>query len=261
MRTKAMFVAGLMLLSSGTAVRAQEPQAPTFSVGDARVNGSFLKPYDNVWLYKVTLADGRVVPQGLWSDHVQVTKVDTVQALLRVQGLTMTNGRSKSTVNVFDPVTMKPLWSETHGPDGSVFRREFHGTHVTSKGQLPGSVPAIAEEQEKIREFDLTAPVFDFNGGMYGMLLVTMPLKAGMTGTFPTIEESEDKAAVDSYKVLREEEVKAGSRGTVRAWVVESEREGQYKMTFWLTKSAPYVIRLVYTTPVKDSPVFTWEMI
>ncbi len=233
---------------------AAAQSATTIAVGDGTADGSFLQPYSNAWLYSVTLPDGRVAHQGVWTDLLEPTKVDGRPALLRVQGMVNLKGGTKVTLNVFDPKTMQALSSLNSGPNGSMLKREFKGGHVTS-------TLTAASGEAKVSEFDLPGPVFDFNGGMYGMILAAMPLKEGLSGTFPTVAEYDDKPMVDTFKVLRREEVSAGSRGKVMAWVVESERPGQYRMTFWLTKTAPYIIRLVYETPQPKSPVYSWDMI
>ena len=101
-------------------------------VGDGTLNGSFLAPYNNAWFYSVKLPDGRVLPEGVWSDHMQWTTVDGKQAMLRVQGVSFITGASNVIINVFDSKTLAPISSEAHNIDGTVFKRTFDGTHATS---------------------------------------------------------------------------------------------------------------------------------
>jgi hypothetical protein len=225
----------------------------TINMGDGTVDGTILHPYDNTWIYTVTNEAGKVIPQGLWSDHLQMTKVGRGTAMLRVQGTTFVTGKTTSTVNVFNPVTLEPLSSRQQGINGEVRSRAFKGTHLTT-------TRTGADGHTAATEVELPAEPYDFNGGMYGLLLATMPLKTGYGGTFNTVEENEDKPAVDSFEVLGSETLSAGSRGTVRAWKVLSERKGRYRMTFWLRKKSPYIIKLQYQQD--GSPlVFKWEMI
>ena len=60
------------------------PAQPTVHVGDGTLDGSFLEPYNNAWLYTATGADGQVHVQGVWSDHMQWTDVAGKRALMRV---------------------------------------------------------------------------------------------------------------------------------------------------------------------------------
>ena len=244
----------LAFTTLGSAARAAEPAAVTIRMGDGTVDGSILKPYNNVWLYTLTDTDGRVIPQGMWSDHLQMTKVDGRPAFLRVQGTTFVNGRTSSTLNVFDPMTLQPFSSRQQGVNGQTQTRTFTGSHLKSeRAEKLG-------ETATTHEVDLGVTPYDFNGGMYGMLLATLPLKTGLTGAFATVEESEDKAAVDSFKVLGQEDINAGALGAVKTWKVISERPGQYRMTFWLTKTAPYIIKLEYAQTASQR-VWDWTMI
>jgi hypothetical protein len=233
--------------------RPSPASAASINMGDGTVDGSVLKPYNNAWIYTATNAAGNVIPQGIWSDHVQFITVNGRSAMMRVQGTTFVTGKTSSTINVFDPITLEPISSRQQGIRGEVRSRTFAGTHLTTS-------KTSADRETATVEVDLSAVPYDFNGGMYGLLLAAMPLKTGYRGTFHTVEEDEDKAAVDSYAVLGQEEVTAGSRGKIRAWKVISERPGQYRMTFWLTKTPPYIIRLDYQ-PVGSAIKFNWEMI
>ena len=226
----------------------------TVHVGDGTLDGSFLKPYNNAWFYSVKTADGQVRPQGIWSDHMQWTTANGKQALLRVQGTTFVNGLSNTIINTFDPKTLAPITSEAHGIDGSIFKRTFDGAHVTSV------TLANAKDTATPVASELPQAVYDFNGGLYGILLAALPLKAGLTGSIPAVADREDKLTVEPFHVLREEQVSAGAHGTVKAWVVENAEPDQYVMTFWLTKTAPYIVRLVMDDKV-NKRVLTWDMI
>ena len=78
-------------------------QAVTISMGDGKVDGKILHPYNNAWIYTVTNAAGKVIPQGMWSDRLQMTTVAGRPAMMRVQGTTFVTGKTTSTINVFDP--------------------------------------------------------------------------------------------------------------------------------------------------------------
>jgi len=223
-------------------------------VGDGTLDGSFLQPYNNAWFYSVRVAGGPQVPQGIWSDHMQWTTVDGRQAMLRVQGTTYVKGLSTVILNVFDPRTLAPIRSETHNIDGSVLRRTFAGTHVTTE------TLANARDSAAPRATDLPGAVYDFNGGMFGILMAALPFEEGLKGTLPAIADDEARPTAEPFEVLRQEEVDAGARGKVKAWVVDSARPGKYTMRFWVTKSAPYVIRLVMTD-VEHDRVLTWDML
>ena len=185
---------------------------------------------------------------------MRVTAVNGKPALLRVQGTTFVNGLSNAIVNTFDPKTLAPIASETHGIDGSIFKRTFNGKHITSV------TLANPKDTAKPVETDLPQPVYDFNGGLYGILLAALPLKAGLEGSIPAVADRENELTNESFRVLREEEVQAGARGTVKAWVVESAKPDKYVMTFWLTKTPPYIIHLVMDDK-ENKRTLVWDMI
>lgn len=95
-------------------------------------------------------------------------------------------------------------------------------------------------------ELNLTRP-FDFLGGVYGLLLVSFPLKIRFSATLPSFDENTDTIRWKTFRVKGEEMVGAGSGKQVKAWVVETADNGA--MTFWLTKRPPYIIKLVYVYP------------
>ena len=233
---------------------ADAPQHATVHVGDGTLDGSFLQPYNNAWFYTAKLPDGQVRPEGIWTDHMQWATVDGRQVLMRLQAITFLNGLSSSTINVFDPKTLAPISTEKHNIDGTVFKRTFNGSHVTSvtlKSPSDTATPNAAE---------LSEPVYDFNGGLYGILLAALPMKAGFSGSLPAVADFNDVLSVESFHVLRQESVRAGSHGMVRAWVVESAKPGNYTMTFWITKKPPYIIRLVYDD-FANKRLLTWDML
>lgn len=226
----------------------------TVHMGDGTIDGSFLEPYNNAWFYSVKFDDGREVPEGIWSDHMQWTTVDGKRAMLRVQGTTFLNGSSNGIVNVFDPKTLAPIKSETHGIDGTIMRRTFDGVRVATVS-LESAKDTKAPDTKALAE-----PVYDFNGGMYGILLASLPLKVGLKGALPAVADKDAKLTSEPFEVVGQEEVQAGSHGQVKAWVVDSVHPGEYTMRFWLTKQAPYIIRLVMTDQAHKR-VLTWDMI
>lgn len=212
------------------------------SAQSATPSDSILDPYDNVWRVTVRLADGTVRFQGLWTDHLERRELVGRHLWLRVQGMTYANGLTSSFVNAFETGSMRPLYSEVRGPKGNWQRRDFWPDSIIVRRREP-----LATSDSTAR-LSIGAPVYDFYGGMYGVLLAALPLRAGMTGKLPAIAEFTDTLATAEYRVLRRERTPAGAFGARDAWVVATEQDGA-KMTFWLSDRAPYVIRLVILNP------------
>ena len=228
--------------------------AKIVTVGDGTLDGSFLKPYNNAWFYSAKLPDGRVVPQGIWSDHMQWMTIDGKQRMLRVQGTTFITGAANTIVNVFDPKSLAPIRSERHDIDGTLLRRSFEGAHVTSV------TLANAKDTRTPDQANLSQPVYDFNGGMYGILLAALPLEKGLRGSLPAMAENAYEVEQEPVEAIGRETVDAGRSGKVTAWVVDCVKPKDYTMRFWLIKEPPYIIKLVMSDEAHDR-VLTWEML
>jgi hypothetical protein len=238
-------------------VPATPAPANLVRVGDGTMRGARIRPYDNVWLVTVRRTDGSVDERGLASDHVRFREIGGRRYLTRVEGTTAIVGaadqpptsRFSMTFNVFDPVTMAPLRGESQEPDGSSMAREFDGTHVVTR--TTAAAGATAERTEVA----LSRPAFDFHGGMTGLLLAALPLRTGYAALIPGVGDTSEDAT--PIRVLREEMVPAGRLGRVRAWVV---RIGEAPMPtlYWISRRAPYVIKVVVTAPGGS---VSWEMI
>jgi hypothetical protein len=96
---------------------------------------------------------------------------------------------------------------------------------------------------------------FDFYGGLYGLLIVAFPLRPGFSATLPSVDEDTPTVSWMSFKVTGEDQADAGPKGSVSVYVVEADTN-LGPMKFWLSKQAPYIIRLEYTA--KDNG-YSWK--
>ena len=227
------FVCALALFGP-TALNAAPPAEQARASGGG-ISASRLKPYSNAWMFSF-VKDGVRKDQGIWSDVLRFREVDGKNLLERVQGMTYSNGLSSVTINRFDPATLEPVYSEQHTPDGKVVKRSFAGKHV----ELHLTKAAGAPEEVTVN--DLKSDVFDFNGGMYGMLIAARPLRAGYSGTIPAVGEFDNNPVSIPFHVVRRETVEAGFKGRMDAWVVDVG--GENPMTFWISDGPPYILRL-----------------
>ena len=221
---------------------AQDGGALKVRVGDPSVDGSFIRPYKNLWRLTYTKPSGESIDAATWSDEVVRLRLNGRALLRRTQVAKYNrNGIVMTTVNVFDPKTMAPVSRDFRDSRGPLKQIEFDGRAIKYRGtSSPGG-------EVKAGAARLDLPVFDFYGGLWGLLLATFPLKEGFTASLPSLDESTETLRWATFKVARAETVEAGPGKRVKAWVVETEDNGP--MTFWLTKESPYVIKLVYVTP------------
>jgi len=219
----------------------------------ASFDGSRLHPYVNAWRYDVTLPDGSVHPQGVWTDQLLKTTRDGRDVFVRAQGTVFVNGTTAAVLNVFDPKTLMPISDEQTLKGGGLQKRSF------DKGGIEARRTDSAGAAEKVTVTPATGALYDYYGGMYALLLATAPLKEGYQASFSSIDEFEDKPIEVEFKVLGREEAPAGARGSIETWKVASSRPGQYDLVAWVTDQPPYVIRLNILTP--DKRLYDWTMI
>jgi hypothetical protein len=112
-----------------------------------------------------------------------------------------------------------------------------------------------ADGKTTSQKVKLDTPAFDFYGGLYGLLLAAFPLKPGFSATLPSVDEDTPTVSWLTFKVTGEEYADAGPKGRMRVYTVEAE-SNLGPMKFWLSRQAPYIIRLEYTA--KDNG-YTWK--
>ena len=221
--------------------------AARLEVGDPAVTGSQLKPYTNLWKFTQERPGGPAVDAGTWSDALETTSFEGRPALRRTQVAKYNKGIVLTFVDVFDAKTMEPLTFDYTRSDNGIHRHvDFRGEtvtyrHVEKEGDPPQEATA-----------GLGRRVFDFYGGMYGVLVSTLPLREGFEAEIPALDT--DKMAVDwvGVRVLRRETVDAGPGKKADTWVVETPTKLYGKMTWWVTKEPPYVIKAVLEIPKKE---------
>jgi hypothetical protein len=121
----------------------------------------------------------------------------------------------------------------------------------------------IATAQTESGEVKLAESIFDYNGGLYGVLLAALPLREGLQATFPTLSEDRDELDWITITVGKEELVDAGPGKQVLAFPVDTEGNYANKShsTFWVSKEPPYVIKLVSTIPTGKWVTVTMTML
>ena len=104
----------------------------------------------------------------------------------------------------------------------------------------------------------------DYNGGMYGVLLAALSAYGGVSKLrFPRSRKTRDELELITVVVGKEELVDAGPGKQLMAWPIDTEGNYANKShsIFWVTKEAPYVIKLVTTIPTGKWVTVTISMI
>src|SRR5947199_3819988 len=122
-----------------------------------------------------------------------------------------------TSVNVFDPATFAPVSNVVNNADGSREHWSFRG--LTVDGHL---TPAGQNATETVRNFQLPEPAYDLNCCMRSLLPAAVRLRVGDSFTLPGVVESEGDPDRATFHVTARERIRAGYKGMVDAWVVET---------------------------------------
>jgi hypothetical protein len=218
-------------------------------VGDASVTGSHLKPYTNLWKLTQQKPGEAVEEAGTWSDSLESTVYKGQPAMKRTQIANYTKkGIQLTFVSVFDPKTMESFFFDySRSDNGNVRHVEFGSEgvvyrHTDSTGAKP--------EEAKAK---LDRHVFDFYGGMYGVLISALPLADGYAAEIPAFDTV--TMAIDwvPVRVKGRETIPAGAGKKAETWVVETPTKLYGRMTWWVTKEPPYVIKAILEVPKGDA--------
>jgi len=264
MRFRSFFA--LAVVSASFAWSAAAAEGATIHPGDPVVDGTVIKPYEVKWRVMGKAPDGSVIQMGTWSDSVKLAVMDGREVLIRRQ-LWLHDKGAEGYVNVVDHKTLEPILSQ-HVNSGGTFRRyEFSadGKRVAYE-QFPPPPPADGSEPKpaiglKMMQgvISLSEPFYDFNAGMFGLLLAGFPLQQGYTARFPVFRSYDPKAepAWIDYEVKGKEKVSV--RGELKdAWlVVAHSPDTQEVMTFDMVKEPPYILELRQPWNGRD---WTFEM-
>jgi len=230
------------------AIHSLPAGSPRVGVGDAGITGSQLRPYTNLWKFTQQKPGGVAEQGGTWSDSLESTVYNDQPAMKRTQIANYEKKGIKLTfVSVFDPKTMKPFsFDYSRSDNGNVRRVDFGSEtviyrHTDSTGAKP--------EEARVK---LDRNVFDFYGGMYGLLISTLPLADGYAAEIPAFDTN--KMAIDwvPVRVKGRETVPAGAGKKTETWVVETPTKLYGRMTWWVTKEPPYVIKAVLEVPKSE---------
>ena len=227
--------------ASGQRSPPNASSAETLWVGNAAVSGRRLAPYTNLWnLIFVDSAGGKHAA-GTVSDRLSGDSARSgIQ--VRTQMQRAPNGITVTTRNGFDPRTMAPVYRSFEISNHRRVDIAFDSAGVTGSVRDSSGTHPI--------KLALPRPVFDFEGGLYGLLLRALPLREGYTTTLATLGEVLDPSAGPeravhfvTVRVTRRERVAAGQGRMLDTWRVEAITHDFGTLIFWLADDPPYIIR------------------
>ena len=213
------------------------------SFGSNVLSGKFIEDYTNKWKVFYIDSTGKSTLNRIWTDYGQLITLDEKKYIHRVQDLYDAQLNLQDTwINMVEHETLRPVSFSTISPTGSFSYTSFAGKKVSGSSNKTGEVVSFDETLE--------LEVFDWN--LYGMLLVGLPFDSIETAKIPIYNAQSTLSWVTVY-VLEKELIKVGEKN------IETRKiKTDQGLTFWLTKSPPYVIALELELPNKSK--LRWEM-
>jgi hypothetical protein len=264
MRTSLWIAVSTVILLASSASAWSEPA--TVLPGNAAVDGSFIQPYVTKWKVMGRAPDGSVIQMGTWSDATRIDRIKGREVLIRRQ-LWLHDKGAEGYYNIVDHKTMQPVLSQHVNSLGTYRRFEFGPDDKTvryaqfqPRPPEPGkALPMNAPMQQGALK--LKEPYFDFNCGMFGLLIAGFPLKEGYSARFPVFRSYDPKVApawID-FTVKGKEVISAGPYKNLDTWlVVVNSPDTDEVITLNLAKVPPYVIELRQPWEGRD---WTFEMV
>lgn len=208
-----------------------------------------LRPYSHAYNVVATV-NGKPVVTTQWKDTLDEITVAGKKALRRTQVSLQSDGKSRTWVSVFEPDSLAPISDTFNTSDGEIFARTFLAGTAMSYSSSGSDRGVLKTSQAR-----LPNGYTDFNGGQFGLALLGLPLAPSYKTTLVTFGPTDGAIQLVPIEVLRTERIDIRGR-TVEAFVVRATfaakyypDEGENFMTFWITREAPYVARLVTEAP------------
>ena len=235
----------LVLTSSGFAF--SQPDTLLVNPGNSLIDGSIIEDYTNKWKVTYISGDGKKVPNKIWTDYGQVMTLGEKDYFHRVQDLYDPQMNLLDTwINMVEHKTLTPVSSSTLKPSGLFSHVKYEGTVAILRTNTTSKDTTTLETQT-----DFGQQVFDWS--LYGMLLVGLPMEEGLIAKLPIVGKASIGWLV--VHVAGKEALTLPEGREITTWKVVTNQ----RLTFWMSKSAPYVIKLKLDLP--EGAQLLWEMI
>lgn len=235
---------GAMLTDTKPPTTSQEKsEAVKLKVGDPAIDGSFIQPYKSEFKLTRKSADGKQSDAGRWTSEVKIIERDG-RKLLRTYVVKYDKAGAKEfeRVNLNESNTMAPLSLHQIVAGLTAIHVDIAGAKLKATMMPSADVAAVAGET--------TLEQAPFDLSLYGVLLAGFPLQEGYTAQFPVfgLTSTSSASAILAWETMSvgaKEKVKVGTR-EIEAWPVTTKLR---PWTVWVTKEAPYELRVVQRFP------------
>lgn len=234
---------------------AQNDQVLDIEPGDPVVRGTAIQPYAARWRQWVTSPDG-TKRAGINTIYDSVTVdvfSDTSGVIVRdVLWVDTTSGNTYRRVDAFDRASFDPIRMDVRTSPHSVTHVDFEERHVRGV--------SISDPLQPARRAEAHLGRGAFNWSSDGFVLVSLALSELAEFRLPVVSNMTALPSVRSmtFQVVGRERIDTIPFGMHEAVVVEHGGAGFFRGRYWISKRAPYVVRVEFIQP--DETVTRWEL-
>lgn len=245
MKLKRIIIVAMLFQISLQATSEQDTLLITPESG--LINGSIIKPYTNKWKVTYVTSEGKLVPNKFWTDYGQIIELNGEKYFHRVQDLYDPQMNLQDTwINMVEHESLVPISSSTLKPNGLFSYVQCEGNVAKLQTNMTSKDTTVVQS-----ELDFGQKAYDWS--LYGMLLVGLPFKEGLIAKMPIIGTDSLEWLVAN--VMSKEILLLPNNEKVTTWKVHTNR----KLIFWISQSAPYVIKL--ELKLQGGAKLLWEVI
>ena len=217
-------------------------------VRPGEISGSHLRPYVRHAQQIITDANGRVInARPLWRDELSTVSGSNRPLMRRIWQLVAFNGSVHAVDSVlFDAATLEPVYNSEWVQGTVAWQRKYDGNRVTgqklaAQAGTTGTGAKLGDPSVKL-DVTLAERVFDFFGGMDGIIASAIDLTTGARTRIPVYDPNTNSVRLLELRVAGEESVEAGRGKLVQASVVVFDGlNGPMKL--WVSRQPPYTYK------------------
>lgn len=222
---------------------AQSSVVDTVRVGDAVVDGSFIKPYTVTWQSTQTSPEGTTQPGNTVKETVEFVEGRDGADLLKFAQAWYNPESTLLYINtqVADPKTLTQKKFHSLAPQGGIGHLDFDGLRIH------GAAAYAPESEHVVFDIELTEPLFA--DGLAGLFVAAFPLDEGYEAVAPGFgwggSCSEPCLSWMQFRVVGREQVEVKNHGPMDTWVVEVGPQPGSGLRYWVTQEAPYFVKAI----------------
>ena len=221
----------ILLLSGSTWAE----NIPRLALGHEDIDISFIKPYYSEFEFFLVDEDGKLKPEGRWTDEVEYfEKSDKTYIKRKVVRFSIAEVGDLKRVMIAQAKTLAP--SSNHQFMG----KDLDVLTVFHYDRKKVSAALINSSNFEIKKLDAVLDQSPFDLFFWSTLASSIPFETGYQASLPVFRPGSEVVGWENFEVLGKETIKVNNK-SYEAYVVEA-LPSNWK--FWLRKEYPYIVKI-----------------